>query len=383
MSCQRKQTFRILAAALCLGLLSGQRLAPKASAGEMPESAQTSLTGEDAAFSGVCVTAVPDGAGSFRLGSRVIRRGDVLTAEQLASLTFSAAPTEEDVTAELQYLPISEKGMEEEASMVIAIRGSRDDAPAAEDTAVETYKNLPAEGQLSVTEPEGDAMTYTLVRAPKRGEVVLRDDGSFLYTPKKNKVGTDSFTFTATDPAGNVSREATVTVRILKPADSTQYADTTGSECQFEAEWLKNTGIFSGEVIGGQACFGPEKTVSRGQFLTMLMQTLELPVDRSAVYTGFLDDAESWMKPYLAAALRSGIIQGYPVSGGVEFRPDQPITAAEAAAMMENAVAFAVPAAAMDSASATLTALPEADVHMTRADTAVALYALSRLERGI
>ena len=382
MSCQRKTPCRLLSAARCLGLLSGQGLAAKASAGEMPESAQTALTAEDAGFTGVCVTSVPGEAGTFQLGSRIIQPGDVLTAAQLQALTFTAAPTEEDATAELQYLPITEHGMEEEASMVIAIRGSRDDAPAAEDSAVETYKNLPAEGQLQVTEAEGDAVTYTLVRAPKRGEVVIREDGSFLYTPKKNKVGTDSFTFTASDPAGNVSREATVTVRILKPTDSTQYADTANTDCRFEAEWLKNTGIFSGEIIGGQACFSPEKAVTRGQFLTMLMQSLELPVDRNAVYTGFLDDAESWMKPYLAAALRSGIIQGYPVTGGVEFRPDQPITAAEAAAMMESAAAFAVPTAALDGASATLTSLPDADAIMTRADTAIALYQLSRLESG-
>ncbi len=383
MSCQRKTTHRVLAAALCLGLLSGGGLLPQASAGEMSESTPTALTGADAAFSGVCVTAVPTKEGSFCLGNRVIRSGDVLTAQQLAALEFHAAPTAEDLSAELRYLPISETGMEPEASMVVAIRGSRDDAPAAADSAVETYKNLPAEGQLQVTESEGDAVSYTLVRGPKRGEVVIREDGSFLYTPKKNKVGTDSFTFTASDPAGNVSREATVTIRILKPTDSAQYADTANTDCRFEAEWLKNTGIFSGEVIGGEACFCPEKTVSRGQFLTMLMQTLELPVDRNAVYTGFLDDAQSWMKPYLAAALRSGIIQGYPVSGGVEFRPEQPITAAEAAAMMENAVSFAVPTAAVEGERIHLTALPEGDALMTRSDTAQALYQLSRLERGI
>lgn len=383
MSCQRKTTHRILAAALCLGLLSGSGGFFRASAGEAAESKPTALTGADAAFSGVYVTAVPNGEGSFCLGNRVIRSGDVLTAQQLAALTFQAAPTEEDATATLRYLPISDGGMAPEASMVVAIRGSRDDAPAAADSAVETYRNLPAEGQLQVTESEGDAVSYTLVRGPKRGEVVIREDGSFLYTPKKNKVGTDSFTFTASDPAGNVSREATVTIRILKPTDSTQYADTANTDCRFEAEWLKNTGIFSGEVIGGQSCFSPEKTVSRGQFLTMLMQTLELPVDRNAVYTGFLDDAEDWMKPYLAAALRSGIIQGYPVSGGVEFRPEQPITAAEAAAMMEAAVSFAVPTAAMDEASAPVTALPEADALMTRSDAAQALYQLSRLERGL
>ena len=67
-----------------------------------------------------------------------------------------------------------------------------------------------------------------------------RPDGSFIYTPKKNKVGVDSFTYTATDASGKVSREATVTIQILKPTDARQYTDTVGLDCRFEAEWLKN-----------------------------------------------------------------------------------------------------------------------------------------------
>lgn len=374
MSCQRKTVFR-RCAALALGLLLAGQCSAPVWAGEMP-GAETALTGEESGFSGVYVTGVSEGAGSFLLGSRVIRPGDVLTAGQLAQVTFSPAPSEEDLTAELSYLPLGQEGLQPQASMTVAIRGSRDDAPAAEDASLETYRNLPLEGQLAVTEPEGDTLTYTLIRSPKRGEVVIREDGSFLYTPKKNKVGTDSFTFTAADPAGNVSREATVTVRILKTDGSGLYTDTADTGCRFEAEWLKNTGIFSGEVVGGQSCFCPEKTVTRGQFLTMLMQTLELPVERSAVSTGFLDGCEDWMKPYLAAALRGGIIQGYPVSGGVEFRPDQPVTADEAAAMMSAALSCAVPTAALEGGAAASLSFPRGSQFLTRAEAAVALYQL-------
>lgn len=383
MSCQRKTLFRITAAALCAGMLAGPALAAEARSGEVYCFCGTDFAGEETALTGVCITGLPDSsAGTVNLGSRVIRTGDILTAQQLEQMTFSPADMDDDAVASVRYLPISADGIEPEATMVISIRGKRDDAPTAEDSSIETYKNLPNEGQLKVTEPEGQALSYTLVRAPKRGEVILREDGSFLYTPKKNKVGTDSFTFTASDPAGNVSREATVTIRILKPTDSVQYADTANTSCRFEAEWLRNTGIFSGESISGQACFCPEKTVTRGQFLAMLMQTLELPVDRSAVYTGFLDDAESWLRPYLAAALRNGIISGYPVEGGVEFRPDQAVTAGEAAKMMHSAIQFAVPAAAMDTQAVSQLSLPQEDAALTRADAAVVLYQLSQMESG-
>ena len=69
----------------------------------------------------------------------------------------------------------------------------------AESSSFETYKNLEATGTLKAKDPEGGKLTYTVVQAPKRGEVVLGEDGAFTYTPKKNKVGTDSFSFTVTD----------------------------------------------------------------------------------------------------------------------------------------------------------------------------------------
>ena len=327
-------------------------------------------------LTGICVTAVPE-EGTFLLGDRVVCGGDVLTVYQLSSLTFSPAESEEDAEAVMRYLPIDQSGVAPEAELVISIKGRRNEAPTAEDSRMETYKNLPNEGLLSVSDPEGEEMTFTLTRAPRRGEVILRSDGSFLYTPRKNKVGTDSFTFTATDTAGNVSREATVTIEILKPTDEKQYADTTSADCRFEAEWLRNTGIFTGETVNGQFCFSPDEPVTRGQFLAMLMQVLELPVDRSVQETGFLDEAPQWLKPYLAAALRSGIIAGYPAEGGVEFRPNQNVSADEAAIMVRNAMDFAVPAAALDDMDTAPLGLDS----LTRADAAQSLYQLSLLRR--
>ena len=77
----------------------------------------------------------------------------------------------------------------------------------------------------------------------------------------------------------------------------------------------------------------------------------QMPVDRSARETGFVDESPKWLRPYLAAALRSGIICGYPAEGGAAFRPEQTVTAAEADRMMCNALRFAVPAAAMEDAA--------------------------------
>lgn len=296
-------------------------------------------------LAGICITGLPDSStGTIMLGSRVLRPGDILTAEQLAQMTFVPLLTETDQDAVVTYLPIYDDRVEKAAAMTISVRGKEDKAPIAVDSALETYKNLPNEGKLEVSDPEGQALTYTVTRQPKRGTVAVREDGSFLYTPKKNKVGTDSFTYTATDPAGHVSREATVTIEILKPSDATMYTDTVGTNCRFEAEWMRNTGLFVGEQVGGASCFQPEKAVSRGEFMTMLIKTLDISVDEDATYTGFTDEVPNWLKPYLAAALRSGITVGWP--NGEVFGANEPITGTEAALLMQNALDLTVTTAA-------------------------------------
>ena len=214
---------------------------------------------------GICITELPEThTGTVLLGTRVVRPGDILTAGQLSMLTFSPLWTQEDQSAAVSYLPIYENRVAEEATMTIAIHGKQDKAPIAEDSALETYKNLENGGKLKASDPEGQALTFTLTRQPKRGDVQIREDGTFTYTPKKNKVGVDSFTYTAADPAGNVSREATVTIQIVKPTDAAMYTDTAGTDCRFTAEWLKNTGIFAGEQMGNDCCCNPDRTVTRG-----------------------------------------------------------------------------------------------------------------------
>lgn len=291
------------------------------------------------ALNGVCITGLPDsGTGTVMLGSRVVRPGDILTAEQLNQLTFHPLKTENDRSASLSYLPVFYDRVEKETTLTLSIRGKEDKAPVAEDADFETYKNLPLTGKLKITDPEGESLTYTVTGKPRRGEVTVGEDGTFTYTPKKNKVGTDSFTVTATDPAGHTSREAVITVHILKPVDNKQYGDTAQSTCRFTAEWMRSTGIFAGEQVGDSLCFNPEQTVSRGEFLAMLMRTLQLPTGGGSETVGFVDETPDWLKPYLSAALRYGLVAGYPGKDGPVFRPEQPITGAEAAVMVQNAL---------------------------------------------
>ena len=327
-----RRTLAVLAAAaLCLGGAASAGAA-EVDSGSIYCFSPTDFSDQEDLL-GICLTDLPQ-EGSITLGTRVLCAGDILTADQVALMTFSPLRTETDTAAQVGYLPIYTDHVAQEAVMTISVRGREDKAPVAQDMALETYKNLPNTEKLKVTDPEGQPMTFTVIRQPRRGTVTIDQDGTFTYTPKKNKVGVDSFTYTATDPAGKVSREATVTITILKPSDAAQYQDTIGRDCRFAAEWMKNTGIFVGETLAGDPCFSPDKAVTRGEFVTMLVKALEIPPEEELALTGYTDEVPQWLKPYLVAAVRSGLTAGLPDQQ--TFGADTPITGAEAAVMLQN-----------------------------------------------
>ncbi|MDY3224358.1 MAG: Ig-like domain-containing protein [Candidatus Faecousia sp.] len=315
-------------------------------------------------ITGICITDLPEDLGALMLGSRILREGDVLTADQVAQMTLSPLRTETDQTVELGYLPIYEGRVAEGAVMTISIRGKEDKPPVAEDSALETYKNLPNTGKLKASDPENQSLTFTVTRQPRRGTVTIAGDGTFTYTPKKNKVGVDSFVYTATDPAGKVSREATVTITILKPTDATQYTDTLGNDCRFAAEWMRQTGIFVGETLGDSPCFSPERQVTKGEFVTMLVKALDISVEKEVSFTGYKEDIPLWLQPYLAAAVRSGLTDGLPEQQ--VFEPNSPITAAEADIMLKNAL------------NREESCIAPEELPLTRAQAACALYDAAR-----
>lgn len=378
---------KLIAAALALAALALPVTAAEVDSGDVYCFAAGDFSEEE--LLGICVTGLPEESlGTVCLGSRVIRPGDVLPRDQLDQLTFIPARRETDARADLRYLPVFSAGVGSEDILTISIRGRENQSPVTEDFAAETYKNLPLEGKLKARDPENEPMTFTLVRSPKRGQVEIKEDGSFTYTPKKNKVGIDSFVYSATDASGKVSREATVTITIVKPTDSTQYTDTAGLSCRFAAEWMKNTGIFVGERIDGNACFQPRREVTRGEFLTMLVRTLDLPTEREQDLGVWQEDTPQWLRPYLAAAVRSGLVAGLPEQE--VFDHDTAITGAEAAVMIQNALALTADSEAFapenapdwaKQAMATLNSwgISLEDARLTRSQAAEVLYQVSRL----
>ena len=130
----------------------------------------------------------------------------------------------------------------------------------------------------------------------------------------------------------------------------------------FLAPWYEQIALEGiGEQVGNQLCFRPEKAVSKGEFTAMLLESLGVSPEQQASYTDLAQDAPQWLRPYLAAAVRSGLLTGLTEN----FDADAPITGQEAAMMLENALdvkdAFAL----------------DAGQTLTRADCAVLFYQVS------
>lgn len=391
-----KSIFRVV---LCLAAICALCTAAFASDGETLCNVEYCFSEADfqsddrAELTGIFVTEIPDAAVAVvHLGERRIRAGDVLPASALASLRLTPVASE-SCDAVVRYLPICGKRLGAAETVCVRIRSGKNAAPTAVAAELETYKNVPNDGVLSGSDPESSALTFRLAEKPKRGTVQLNEDGTYVYTPAKNKVGEDSFRFTVTDDAGNVSEPAVVKIRILKPSDSMTLSDMDGSNDRFEAMWLCGSGLSGAREVAGQPCFCPNETVTRGDFLVMAMELADIAPEAESSAAAAFVDAETmpvWKQDYLAAAMRRGLIRGEVTDAGLCFRPDDAITEREAAVLLQSLLQLPVTAAATDSdipawAVGAVSALQEAglplagtDRPLTRAETANLFYQISQ-----
>ena len=108
------------------------------------------------------------------------------------------------------------------------------------------------------------------------------------------------------------------------------------------------------------------------------------------------ENTPQWIQPYLAAAMRSGLIANLPDMESGSFDMDAPITGAEAAVMLQNALDLALDQESLATfsqleedipawAASSLTVLQDNGITMqatdnlTRADAAKVLYKASIL----
>nr|WP_315458948.1 Ig-like domain-containing protein [uncultured Sphingorhabdus sp.] len=94
---------------------------------------------------------------------------------------------------------------------------------AAAEVAVAVDEDKPLSNSVKATDGNNDTLTYAVGTSPTNGTVTVNADGSYVYTPKANYNGADSFTVTVSDGKGG-SATQTVKVTVNSVNDAPAFA---------------------------------------------------------------------------------------------------------------------------------------------------------------
>ncbi|HET9678969.1 MAG TPA: Ig-like domain-containing protein, partial [Gammaproteobacteria bacterium] len=113
-------------------------------------------------------------------------------------------------------------------------------APVASDGTLTLEQDTVGSGTLVATDADGDALTYSIVTNAQRGTVTLTNasTGTYDYTPTAGFIGTDRFTFQASD---GLSRSNTSTVSIT--VNKTDAGNGVGGMGLWMLIWLLGLGL--------------------------------------------------------------------------------------------------------------------------------------------
>lgn len=115
------------------------------------------------------------------------------------------------------------------------------------------------------------------------------------------------------------------------------FKDMAGHWAEATVVKLAGMGVISGYEDG---TFRPDNTITRAEAASILVRALKLP-EASENELAFADkDAiPAWAKKSVAQAAKAGLLKGYPADGGFVFRAQNALTRAELAAIMSRAAA--------------------------------------------
>lgn len=279
--------------------------------------------------------------GELLLGSSRVAAGQVLSGAQLDHLSFH--PASENVSNASFRFAVNGSGCV--MTCRIRVLEEPDRAPTVAAVPVlslkkQTYRDIAVHGTLSAHDPDGDAICFEVVTYPKNGSVELTDParGSYVYRPYADYIGSDSFRYVARDQNGNYSAAVTVSLSVEQLGTSVSYTDMVGRAEESDALRLTENGVMSGQQVGDRYYFYPEQTVSRADFLVMAMHAAGITDVPDQDRTVFADDSEipAGMKGYVAAAYRLGYITGSLREGQLCFLPDEELTRAQAAVILDR-----------------------------------------------
>jgi VCBS repeat-containing protein len=181
-------------------------------------------TAEDTPVTGNVLANDPDAFVSVSSGTIPTAHGTVTVA---SDGVFSYTPASNyNGTDTFTYTASRGDGSTDQASVTITVTAVNDRPVANPDsytTAEDTPLSVPASGVLTNdTDVEGNPVVVVLLGDVSNGSLTLNEDGSFVYTPRANFSGTDSFRYGARESQsqGLSSTSTTVTITVTSVLDA-------------------------------------------------------------------------------------------------------------------------------------------------------------------
>jgi hypothetical protein len=109
------------------------------------------------------------------------------------------------------------------ATVSVTVTASANTAPVAQAQNVSTLKNAAKPVVLVAADADGDALTYSIMVQPAHGSLSAVTGADVTYTPATDYVGSDTFTFKATDGQAD-SNAATVSITVTAPPNTAPVA---------------------------------------------------------------------------------------------------------------------------------------------------------------
>jgi len=218
-------------------------------------------------------------------------------------------------------------------------------ASVAQSSSISTYKNTTITSTLHAEIASGETNIKYLIKVqPSHGTLLYEDNTipTFSYTPDKDYLGTDTFSFQLTD--GTLfSNVAMVTISINEntvPVIPFYYIDLQDHWVNYSASHLAARDIIVGEKIGNRFYFKPNTITTRQDFILYLLALTESNKDAEITIPKITFEDEKmypdWLLEAAKLAYAKGIIKGSSNGNKLYLNLYDNITRSEAAVMINN-----------------------------------------------
>ena len=245
-------------------------------------------------LSSITILVLPDSAqGKLMLGKVPVLANQIIPRNKLSKLSF--IPKNSSVNEASFVFGCISSGYPRVISCSVKFTDTLNFAPSASPIEISAYAGVDRIDFLPAKDPDGDKMSFSIVSRPSNGKLTLIDasSGKFIYSPEKNSVGEDSFSYVVSDCYGNTSDVITVSLDVKK-APKLNYVDLD-SDFEYNALLLADKGIYVGRTIGKYSYFEPDEKLSYDEFAIMVMAAagLKLPENEDDVISVFGEISDS------------------------------------------------------------------------------------------